>query len=268
MSSFRDHGLREKLGENLYLDSVFIPSGSFWMGSPKEEVMRGKDESPLHKVRISSFWMSKYPITQAQWQFVKELPQIKRALGGGSLCLKEDNLPVEGISWGDAVEFCDRLSEYTGRAYRLPTEAEWEYACRAGTSDPFYFGKTITTDLANYDGKYSYNSQSIGIYREHTVKVGSFPPNAFGLYDMHGNVSEWCLDHWHENYYGAPTDGRAWVTGGVSGLRIRRGGSWHSFPWACRSAHRDWGKLYFGYTYTGFRVVVPSFKTVNPCAYF
>ncbi|RKZ74566.1 MAG: hypothetical protein DRR19_30010, partial [Candidatus Parabeggiatoa sp. nov. 1] len=136
------------------------------------------------------------------------------------------------------VTFCERLSEKTGNDYRLPSEAQWEYACRAGTSTPFYFGDTITTDLANYDGDYSYASGPKGVYREQTTDVGSFPPNAFGLYDMHGNVWEWCADPWHDSYQGAPTDGSVWEAGGDSSLRALRGGAWFSRPGYVRTAYR------------------------------
>jgi formylglycine-generating enzyme required for sulfatase activity len=123
------------------------------------------------------------------------------------------------------------LSKATGREYRLPSEAEWEYACRAGTTTPFHFGETITTDLANYNGNYTYGSGSKGQYRKQTTDVGSFPANAFGLHDMHGNVWEWCQDTWHENYNGAPTDGSAWVDENANQNRmILRGGSWYNNP--------------------------------------
>ena len=136
------------------------------------------------------------------------------------------------------MAFCEKLSELTGRTYRLPSEAEWEYACRAETTTPFHFGPTITTDLANYDGNYTYGNGPKGTYRQQTTDVGSFPPNAFGLYDMHGNVWERCQDVWHENYEGAPTDGSAWLEGGDQSWRVLRGGSWFGSPDVCRSANR------------------------------
>lgn len=138
-------------------------------------------------------------------------------------------MPVEQVNWLEVVEFCDRLSQFTGRTYRLPSEAEWEYACRAATT---------TTDLVNYDGNYTYGPGPKGIYREKTTVVGSFPPNAFGLYDMHGNVWEWCADRWHENYNSAPTDGSVWESGGNTQSRCLRGGSWDNDPDGCRSADR------------------------------
>jgi formylglycine-generating enzyme required for sulfatase activity len=169
---------------------------------------------------------------------------------------------VEQVNWHEAVEFCARLSQKTGREYRLPTEAEWEYACRAGTTTPFHFGPTLTTNLANYDGNYVYGSGPKGVYREQTTDVGSFPPNAFGIYDMHGNVWEWCLDHWHDNYKGAPTDGSAWIEGGDSNRRLLRGGSWIDAPRNCRSAYRGgFGPVVRLITF-GFRIVCGSAWTL------
>src|SRR5262249_46060073 len=150
------------------------------------------------------------------------------------------NLPVEQVSWQDAVEFCDRLSRKTGKTYRLPSEAEWEYACRAGTKTPFAFGETITPEIVNYNGKYPYGSAPKGIYRQKTTPVGSVGvANGFGLYDMHGNVWEWCQDVWHGNYKGAPTDGSAWESGGDKDIWVVRGGSWIDLGRDCRSAYRD-----------------------------
>ncbi|MEQ8464777.1 formylglycine-generating enzyme family protein, partial [Coleofasciculus sp. E1-EBD-02] len=160
-------------------------------------------------------------------------------------------------SWYDCVEFCARLSQYTGWNYRLPSEAEWEYACRAGTTTPFHFGETITTDLANYDGKYIYGAGAKGKYREETTPVGSFQvANAFGLYDMHGNVWEWCLDQWHDSYEGAPSDGQAWIINDNDNhYRLLRGGSWYTYPRYCRCAYRSGNTPAFRYYDNGFRVV-------------
>lgn len=172
-------------------------------------------------------------MTQAQWLAVAGLPKVKIDLKGNPSNFKGDDLPVEQVNWHDAREFCARLSQLTKRNYRLPSEAEWEYACRAGTTTPFYFGDTITADLANYDGNSRYGSAPKGTYRKKTTAVGSFPPNSFGLYDMHGNVWEWCQDVWHGNYNGAPTDGSAWESGGNSQSRLLRGGSWLYYSWYC-----------------------------------
>jgi formylglycine-generating enzyme required for sulfatase activity len=220
---------------------VAIPGGTFLMGSPESEPERNDRESPQHTVTIQPFFMGKFPVTQAQWQAVASFPKVNIDLKSDPSNFKGANRPVEQVSWNDAVEFCARLSKATGREYRLPSEAEWEYACRAGTTTPFHFGETITTDLANYDGNYTYGSGSKGEYRKQTTDVGSFPANAFGLHDMHGNVWEWCQDTWHENYKGAPTDGSAWVdeNANQNTTRIIRGGSWQSNPRDCRSASRD-----------------------------
>ncbi len=231
----------EDLGEDIALEMVFIPGGTFMMGSPKGE---GYDsEKPQHEVTIQPFFMGKYPVTQAQWKAVAKLPKVKRDLEPDPSYLKGDNLPVEQVSWYDAVEFCARLSNHTGQEYRLPSEAKWEYACRAGTTTPFHFGETITGKLANYDAGYTFANEPKGKYLQKTNSVGDFPPNAFGLYDMHGNVWEWCLDDWHSNYENAPTDGSAWFDDDdnldqKTGRAVLRGGSWFNYPKDCRSASR------------------------------
>ena len=168
--------------------------------------------------------------------------------------MESDRHPVEQVSWYDAVEFCQRLSQHTGKEYRLPSEAEWEYACRARTTTPFHFGETITTDLANYHGNYTYANEPTGKYREQTTPVGHFPPNGFGLYDMHGNVWEWCEDDRHDNYEGAPNDGTAWLTK-QSSPKVIRGGSWDYFPDLCRSASRNDSPRVARIDIFGFRVV-------------
>jgi formylglycine-generating enzyme required for sulfatase activity/tRNA A-37 threonylcarbamoyl transferase component Bud32 len=242
----------EDLGNSVSLEMIAIPGGTFTMGSPANELERFKDESPQHSVTVPAFYLGKYPITQAQWQAI---------MGSNPSRFQGANRPVESISWNEAIEFCQKLSQATGRAYRLPSEAEWEYGCRAGTTTPFYFGETITTDLANYDGKYTYGSAPKGQYREQTTKVGSFPPNAFGLYDLHGNVWEWCQDTWHENYNGAPTNGSAWVSENDNDSRTLRGGSWNSRPRNCRSASRvrlSPGLRNFSF---GFRVALSASRT-------
>jgi|GEM_PF-3089628 len=233
------------------LDMMRIPSGRFMMGqteTEKAELIRqvGEEdynqyfagELPQHEVTLAAFWMGKYPITQAQWRAVAKLPKEKIDLDPDPSNFKGDKRPVENVSWFDAMEFCARLSAHSQRTYTLPSEAQWEYACRAGTTTPFHFGETITTDLANYNGNETFGSGPKGVFRGETTDVGSFPPNSFGLYDLHGNVWEWCLDHFHDSYEGAPTDGTAWVTGGDSGFRMLRGGSWDLNPWDCRCASR------------------------------
>ncbi len=322
----------EDLGDGVTLDMVYIPGGTFLMGSL--EGKGDKDEYPQHQVTVPPFFMAKYPITQAQWKAVAKGPKIQRDLDpdcsrfkdtpptppyqGGALGVSPQppltskppptppykggasetsgsppyqggarggsnrppletgasetsssppyqggarggsHRPVENVQWYDAVEFCARLLQRTGRPYRLPSEAQWEYACRAGTTTPFYFGETLTSDLANYDGNHTYANEPKGKYREETTPVGQFPPNAFGLYDLHGNVWEWCADPWHENYQGAPTQGEVWdeqndndnryqiynVENLVNLLtdeqrRCVRGGSWFLNPVNCRSAYRS-----------------------------
>jgi formylglycine-generating enzyme required for sulfatase activity len=163
------------------------------------------------------------------------------------------------VSWYDAVEFCARLSAHTQRDYGLPSEAQWEYACRADTTTPFYFGSILTTEVANYDSNSTYNGSPKGECRDQTTSVDHFGlANAFGLCDMHGNVYEWCQDHWHGNYDGAPTDGTEWLSSDESSDRLLRGGSWRVVPWYCRSANRvrraRGNRNYF----IGFRLVCAS----------
>jgi formylglycine-generating enzyme required for sulfatase activity len=259
---------REDLGNDIQLDMMLIPGGTFIMGSPKEEEDSRDSERPQHEVTIEPFWLGQYQVTQAQWKFVAKLPQVNKELnpdpsrfkGDGSTSLT-NNRPVEQVSWYDAVEFCDRLSRHTKRQYRLPSEAEWEYACRAGTKTPFHFGETITTDLANYNGNYTYGQEPKGVYREETTEVGSFGvANNFGLYDMHGNVYEWCLDDWHDNYTDAPADGSAWFSSDdklsdKTGRAVLRGGSWIYNPQYCRSAYRLFNNRDNHDYNIGFRVV-------------
>ena len=246
----------EDLGKGISLEMVVIPAGSFQMGSPDTEEGRRDSESPRHQVTVASFCMGKHPVTQAQWQAVAALPQVNRKLDSNPSRFKGKDLPVEQVSWYDAVEFCTRLSQKTGREYRLPSEAEWEYACRADTTTPFHFGETITPELANYNGNYTYGSGPKGKYREQTTPVGSFKvANAFGLYDMHGNVWEWCADHWHGNYKGAPTDGSPWLTDNDNHYRLLRGGSWNVNPRVCRCAVRVSNEPDLRNSSIGFRVV-------------
>ncbi len=265
----------EDLGNGVELEMVSIPGGSFMMGSPKDEPESYSSEKPQHEVTVPPFYMGKYPITQKQWQAVAALPQIERELDPERSRFKGENLPVERVSWYDAVEFCQRLSQATKREYRLPSEAEWEYACRAGTNTPFHFGETITTELANYDGNGTYNNSPKGEYRQKTTEVGSFPANAFGLSDLHGNVWEWCADDWHNNYEGAPTDGSAWLSEESNKVissssdksdgrkRVLRGGSWIDIPRYCRSAFRNHFDPAIDIDLViGFRVVCVSPRTL------
>ncbi|NJM68248.1 MAG: formylglycine-generating enzyme family protein [Acaryochloris sp. RU_4_1] len=254
--------ITKRIGDKALIHLVEIPSGEFLMGVPEEGEVSNSSERPQHRVKILRFWMGQFLITQQQWQVVSSLPCIERALDNNPSYFKGPNLPVENVSWLDATEFCKRLSQATDTDYRLPSEAEWEYACRAGTTTPFYFGQTITAELANYNGTDSYESGPKNQYREQTTEVGSFPPNAFGLYDMHGNVWEWCQDTWHDNYTGAPTDGSAW-TDNDNDSRIIRGGSWYNSPWYCRCVSRlrlNPGYRNFNY---GFRVALVAPRTLQ-----
>jgi formylglycine-generating enzyme required for sulfatase activity len=234
----------EDLGKGIKLEMIAIPGGTFLMGSPENEAGRRDTESPQHQVSVPSFFIGKYLLTQAQYQAV---------MGNNPARFKGNNRPVEKVSWDDAVAFCQKLTQKTGKNYKLPSEAQWEYACRAGTTTPFYFGKTITPDLVNYDGNYVYAAAPKGKYRKQTTDVGTFPPNAFGLYDMHGNVWEWCEDDWQENYIIAPLNGSASIS--QSTRKVLRGGSWDNLPENCRSASRYCYVAGFDLSDLGFRVV-------------
>jgi formylglycine-generating enzyme required for sulfatase activity/uncharacterized caspase-like protein len=243
--------LTEDLGNGVTLEMVQIPGGTFTMGPLDYD-----DEKPPHQVTVPGFFMGKYPVTQGQYQAV---------MGSNPSNFKGEKRPVEQVSWDDAVEFCQKLSQKTGHTYRLPSEAEWEYACRAGTTTPFYFGEIITTESANYQGTYwdykgtiypgHYGQCLKGEYREETTPVGSFPANAFGLYDMHGNVCEWCQDSWHDNYNDAPRDGSAWINND-NDYRILRGGSWSDYARNCRCAYHNYDTQALRDDGVGFRVVV------------
>ncbi|MFN6364619.1 MAG: SUMF1/EgtB/PvdO family nonheme iron enzyme [Aphanizomenon sp.] len=237
----------EDLGKGVKLEMIAIPGGTFLMGSPENEVERFSDESPQHEVTVPGFFIGKYQLTQLQYQTI---------MGTNPSYFKGDNRPVEGVGWEDAVKFCQKLNHRTLGNYRLPSEAEWEYACRAGTKTPFHFGDNVTTDLVNYNGNYPYPSAPKGKYREQTTDVGIFPPNAFGLYDMHGNVWEWCEDERHENYINAPTDGSSWQSRISLGQKVLRGGCWHDYARYCRSACRLKSPCCSRNYFYGFRVVL------------
>jgi formylglycine-generating enzyme required for sulfatase activity len=279
----------------LALAMVRIPAGSFVMGSPADEPQRQDREGPQHPRHVSEFLIGQTPITQAQWRQVaswqqrqgerwdRELelepsffqlrPNSKaRNFGPGRFSLGQDEAnsdqrPVDNVSWHDAIEFCNRLSQRTGRHYTLPSEAQWEYACRAGTTTPFAFGATLSAELANYDAASTYNDGPKGEYRDQTTPVGLFPANAWGLHDMHGNVLEWCLDHRHDSYEGAPSDGSPWLTPSVSEEeeRLLRGGAWSDDPRYCRSAYRYHARPVDANHGVGFRVVcLPQGPSLNP----
>jgi formylglycine-generating enzyme required for sulfatase activity len=255
---------------------VLINGGTFTMGSPAEEPERMANEGPQRKVTLSGFYMCKYQVTQAEYQ------QIIGITPSG---FKGDDLPVENVSWYDAIEYCNKRSEKEGltpvytidktqadptntnrldninwkitfnrraNGYRLPTEAEWEYACRAGTTTPFSTGNNITTDQANYDGNFPYNNNDKGAYHKRTMPVGSFAPNPWGLYDMHGNVWEWCWD-WYGSYTNVPQTDPVGAATGTS--RVMRGGGWSNSAGRVRSARRSGDYPYYGYILLGFRLV-------------
>lgn len=269
----------EVLDGRVALEMTEIPGGMFSMGIAAEEIEQIKKEhgrginkevkeqllerlrweTPEHVVKLPAFFMSKFEVTQAQWRAVASLPKVKRDLMSDPSHFKGSARPVEQVSWEDAMEFCERLSQLTGRKYRLPTEAEWEYAARAGTPWPFHFGATANAAWVNYHGKYPYASASKGANREQTIAVGSLGlANAFGLYDMHGNVWEWCLDSWHDNYLMSPADGRSWEEDGISYLKVLRGGAWDSSAGESRVSSRNRITSSLRLNNAGFRVVAES----------
>jgi formylglycine-generating enzyme required for sulfatase activity len=225
---------------------VRIPAAgrSFLMGSPEHEPGR-LDNEVQHEVRFTrDWWLGVYPVTQAQYRAVT---------GRNPSQFKRIDLPVERVSWDDAAEFCRKLSAKTGRSVRLPTESEWEFSCRAGTTAATHFGDSLSSSQANFDGTFPYNGGDIGPHLKRTSAVGSYPPNAFGLYDMHGNVWEWCAD-WYGEY---PTGPAADPGGPEAGeLRVLRGGSWDYSGRYCRCAVRNWFAPEYSYSVIGFRVAV------------
>jgi len=236
-------------GNGVMMTLNYVPAGEFMMGSPADEEDREDDEGPRHRVRIArGFHMGVCEVTQEQYEAL---------IGENPSNFKGSDLPVENVSWTDAVEFCKRLSAHCGKPVRLPTEAEWEYACRAGTTTPFYFGETISTDQANYDGDFTYANGKPGEDRQKTTPAGSLPANALGLHDMHGNVWEWCGDWYDSGYYAKSpaSDPQGPATGE---FRVIRGGSWSGSPNFCRSADRAWLDPSLRYLINGFRVVVPT----------
>jgi formylglycine-generating enzyme required for sulfatase activity/class 3 adenylate cyclase len=236
------------------LHMIIVPTGEYGMGSAERRAL--SYEKPQHQVRVSAFLMSQHPITKAQWKTVATWPTVNRPLKRVTSRKGSMSTPVVNISWSDAVEFCDRLSSKTGYKYTLPTEAQWEYACRACTATPFSFGETITSDYANYDGNYIYHSENKSLFRGFTTSVEDFKmPNNFGLCNMHGNVWEWCIDHWHKDYHKAPITGEVWLDNHENPNRVMRGGSWVNEPFRCSSSCRQSGDEYLKSDNIGFRIV-------------
>ena len=221
-------------GNGVKLELVKVAAGSFNMGSNDYS-----SEQPTHRVNLREFLIGKYPVKQAQYQAV---------MGTNPSNFKGDRNPVEQVSWHDAVKFCEELSKRIGQKVKLPTEAQWEYACRAGSNGKYCFGDDVSKL-----GNYAWCNKNSG---SKTHPVGEKLANSWGLHDMHGNVCEWCEDVWHENYNGAPTDGSAWLTGGEQNRRALRGGSWCNVVINCRSANRNRYNADFRYLFNGFRVVV------------
>ncbi|MGK7910246.1 MAG: SUMF1/EgtB/PvdO family nonheme iron enzyme [Synechococcus sp.] len=237
-------GIVVHLGDSTHIEMRNIPAGSFVMGAPTDEQGSDNDERPQHEVKVSPFAIASYPVTQSQWRMVARWPRVNHDLSLSPSGFNGDNRPVESVTFEQAQEFCDRLTQYSGWSFRLPSEAEWEYACRSGTKTPYHFGDDISPETAN----------TLDTHNQ-TTDVGNYPANGYGLYDMHGNVWEWCTDYWHNSYDGAPDTSKPWVEGEFDDTRVLRGGSWDSEPSICRSSYRI-GCKYDGCDYfIGFRVV-------------
>ncbi len=264
---------------------VVIPAGTFTMGSSAAEQAQAKAagalskytdwENPQHGVRVQSFAAGKYAVTRGEFSaFVRTTGYQTEAEKGDGCFVAKDNAwkkdgsanwrnagfrqtdahPVVCVSWNDAQAYAQWISRSSGQPYRLPSEAEREYMTRAGSQSAFWWGDSISTTQANYDGNYSYNGSPKGEYRGGTVPVHSFEANPWGLYNVHGNVWEWVEDWFHESYDGAPTDGSAWLSGGEQKYRVLRGGSWYNDPWYLRSAGRNQYAADFSNVNTGFRL--------------
>ena len=249
------------LGQGVTMRLVRIKAGRFVMGSPPTEPGRSADEGPQHEVEIArDFYLGVYPVTQQQYEAVAgQNPAYFCTAGDGKdkvAGLDTRDFPVECVSWSDAVAFCEQLSSKTGWEIRLPTEAEWEYACRAGTRTATAFGDRLSSRFANFDGNSPYNKAEKGPYLARTAKVGSYRPNAWGLFDMHGNVWEWCADGYNDNFY--PPSLKANPPDGSGEVRAMRGGSWGLGGRYCRSAFRYRASPDFRYGNVGFRVVVAA----------
>jgi eukaryotic-like serine/threonine-protein kinase len=244
--------------ENVKLTMVKIPAGKFLMGSPYSEGEQNKDKNSQRQVSVEEFYLGQTLVTQAQWTTI---------MGNNPANFKgNDKLPVEQVSWLDAMDFCQKLSQKTGRIYRLPSEAEWEYACRAGTTSPFAFGEMITPKVVNYNGNYPYGDTAKGKYRGKTTPVSSFPPNQFGLYDMHGNLWEWCMDREVEHCIAIDTTNEGKKKGDINScdtnrFRRLRGGSWYFSASYSRSVSCYSYDVSHRNHLVGFRVVCEPLRT-------
>ncbi|WP_127076235.1 formylglycine-generating enzyme family protein [Rhodomicrobium lacus] len=258
-------------------EMVVVPSGRFQMGSPKDEPQRYVAESPQHEVTIpKAFAIGRYAVTRGE--FAAFVAATGHKIEDGALVgtgtewkddptkswrdpgfAQDDSHPVVGVNWDEAQAYVAWLSKASGAAYHLPSEAQWEYACRAGTTTPFWWGSSITPELANYDGTYAYAGGQKGEYRGRTLPVKSFEPSPWGLYQVHGNVWEWTEDCWNRNYDGAPADHKAWKTGDCK-RRVVRGGSWENVPRHLRAANRDSSSSDGRFVSIGFRVA----RTITP----
>jgi formylglycine-generating enzyme required for sulfatase activity len=244
--------LRLELTPGVQMEFVQIPAGSFSMGSPAAEPDHVPSEAPLHVVQVlKPFWFARFEVTQRQWN----------AVWGNASAGSDGFFPVAGVNYDDALRFAGEMSRKTGRTVRLPTEAEWEYVCRAGTKTPFYFGSRLTRRHSSFNAAKT-RAQSNAAYRIRLKTdvpqppVGSFPPNAFGVYDMHGGVWEWTLDTWHSDYSGAPPTATAWMNGGTDGMHVVRGGAWDTAMHRQRCAYRDGHGHDERYGNLGIRMVV------------
>jgi eukaryotic-like serine/threonine-protein kinase len=247
---FQRQIFEENLGNGVILTMVEIPAGKFVMGAPATEEGSQPQEQPQHVVNIPAFYLGQTQVTQAQWAAIYQGKAVRSISNG--------RLPAHSMNWLGAIDFCDRLSDKTGHKYRLPSESEWEYACRANTTTPFAYGDSIASNIVNHNGEHPYGQAPKGIFRQRATPVATFAPNLFGLYDMHGNLWEWCLDEWFDRYDGAPADGSP--RGDIAArdgqqLRVVRGGSWYSYACICRAASRAGLFALFEHDFYGMRVV-------------
>jgi formylglycine-generating enzyme required for sulfatase activity len=266
---------REDLGDGELIEMVEIPNGNFYMGSSQTELTNivkelqriglplrqaqqvAESETPHGQVKVVSFFIGRTEVTQGQWAQVAGWPKVKIGLNPEPSFFPGKNRPVEQVRWDEAVEFCARLSARTGRAYRLPSEGEWEFACRAGTLTPFHFGETISTEVSNFDATFPWGNANRGNRRQQTYDAGNTDAaNGFGLLDMHGNVQEWCMDPWHPNYEGSPSGASVWEIDGDSTYRVVRGGSYLSAAAFCRCSSRTKKEFDRQFSDTGFRVAI------------